>query len=101
MGPDAPEVISETTKMGLFCFWDFHLPNNFVASEIASGASGYVFYCIGIKYWSSMIESPSLKKILPQHQLTDLSKETLFFEHSGAHKPTQGLLGPNSCIVLI
>ena len=48
-----------------------------------------------------MIESPSLKKILPRHQLTDLSKETLFLGDSGAHKPTQGLLRPNSCIVLI
>ena len=48
-----------------------------------------------------MIESPSLKKILPRPQLTDLSKETLFLGDSGAHKPTQGLLGPNSCIVLI
>ena len=94
-------MISEATK--LLGRWKSQKQKspNFVASEIASGASGPVFYCIGIKYWSSLIESPSLKKILPRHQLTDLSKETLFLGDSGAHKHTQGLLRPNSCIVLI
>ena len=57
--------------------WDSFSPN-FVVPEIVSAAPGYVFYFIGIKYRSSMIESPSLKKIHPRHQLTELTEDTLF-----------------------
>ena len=36
---------------------------NFVESEIASGGSGYLFYCMFMKYGLILIESQSLKKI--------------------------------------
>ena len=58
--------------------WDSFNPN-FVVPEIVLAAPRYVFYFIGIKYRSSMIESPSLKKIHPRHQLSELTEDTLFW----------------------
>ena len=57
---------------------------NFVVREIDSAASGYVFYFIGIKYRLSMIESPSLKKIDPRVQLSELTEDTLFWDFDTA-----------------
>jgi len=48
-----------------------------------------------------MIESPSLKKIGMQAQLTELTEETLFLRILGPSGLAQGHHGPNSYIFLI
>ena len=63
--------------------------------------SNLVFYFIGIKYRSSMIELSILKKIGMRAQLTELTEETLFLRILGPSGLAQGLHGPNSCIFLI
>ena len=80
--------------------WDSFSPN-FVVPELASATSGYVFYFIGIKYRSIMIESSSLKKIGMRAQLTELTEETLFLRILGPSGLAQGHHGPNSYIFLI
>ena len=48
-----------------------------------------------------MIESPSLKKISMQAQLTELSEDMLFLWILGPSGLAQGLHEPNSCTFLI